>query len=214
MGPGSCRIGPACGFRFFVAALRSRCGHYIFALWFLYIFFFSSPLSQRSQIGCLPYFYTWCGPSASLGCRSEMCCARLAGNARPKKSLKKSPSWHHRTTLSGYVFATDKLPDIISRWPADFFLARHRDPVVCSVFKQRRQPCTEFRTDCYSRPTRAPSSCSFKAKFHYAIWSQTGSKLVADLQLVLDDWPNFCSLQLCDQIRAGSSNLDIYGRPA
>jgi len=25
-----------------------------------------------------------------------------------------------------------------------------------------------------------------KTKFHYAIWSQTGSKLVADLQLVLD----------------------------
>ena len=31
-----------------------------------------------------------------------------------------------------------------------------------------------------------------KGKFHYAIWSQTGSKLVADLQLVLDDRPNFC----------------------
>ena len=40
-----------------------------------------------------------------------------------------------------------------------------------------------------------------KAKFHYAIWSQTGSKLVADLQLVLDDRPNFCSLQVCDQLR-------------
>jgi len=31
-----------------------------------------------------------------------MCCARLAGNARPKKS----PSEQHRTTLSGYFFAT------------------------------------------------------------------------------------------------------------
>jgi len=40
-----------------------------------------------------------------------------------------------------------------------------------------------------------------KAKFHYAIWSQTGSKLVADLQLVPDDRPNFCSLQVCDQLR-------------
>jgi len=29
-----------------------------------------------------------------------MCCARLAGNAGPKKS----PSGHHRTTLSGYIF--------------------------------------------------------------------------------------------------------------
>jgi len=31
-----------------------------------------------------------------------MCCTRLAGNAGPKKS----PSAHHRTTLSGYIFAT------------------------------------------------------------------------------------------------------------
>jgi len=31
-----------------------------------------------------------------------MCCRRLAGNAEPKKS----PSGHHRTILSGYIFAT------------------------------------------------------------------------------------------------------------
>jgi len=35
-----------------------------------------------------------------------MCCARLAGNAGPKKIAKKSPSGHHRTTLLGYIFAT------------------------------------------------------------------------------------------------------------
>ena len=35
-----------------------------------------------------------------------MCCARLAGIAGPKKIAKKSPSGHHYTTLSGYVFAT------------------------------------------------------------------------------------------------------------
>jgi len=33
---------------------------------------------------------------------SEMCCTRLAGNT----GRKKSPSAHHRTTLSGYIFAT------------------------------------------------------------------------------------------------------------
>jgi len=32
-----------------------------------------------------------------------MCCVWLAGNAGPKKS----PSGHHRTTLSGYIFATN-----------------------------------------------------------------------------------------------------------
>jgi len=50
--------------------------------------------SQWPQIGCLPYFRTWCGPSANLECRSEMCCTRLAGNT----GRKKSPFWHHRTT--------------------------------------------------------------------------------------------------------------------
>ena len=48
------------------------------------IFFFFLAWSQWSQIGCLPYFYTWCGPSANLECRSEMCCAQLAGNTGRK----------------------------------------------------------------------------------------------------------------------------------
>jgi len=70
-----------------MVVLWNRAGHYIFALWFLLsFFFFSSPnlsgrrLSQRLQSGCLPYFYTRCDPSANLGCRSQMCCTRLAGN--------------------------------------------------------------------------------------------------------------------------------------
>jgi len=43
---------------------------------------------QRSQTGRLPYFYTWCGLSANLGCRSEMCCTRLAGNTGRKNDAK------------------------------------------------------------------------------------------------------------------------------
>jgi len=35
-----------------------------------------------------------------------MCCARLTGNAGCKKIAKNSPSGHHRTILSGYIFAT------------------------------------------------------------------------------------------------------------
>jgi len=66
--------------------------------------FFSSPnLSMQSQIGCLPYFDTRCGLSANLECMSEICCTRLAGNT----GRKKSPSVHHRTPLSGYIFATE-----------------------------------------------------------------------------------------------------------
>jgi len=57
------------------------------------------------EIGCLPYFHTWCDLTANLECRSEMCCTRLAGNAGPKIA-NNSPSGHHRTTLSGCIFAT------------------------------------------------------------------------------------------------------------
>jgi len=87
-------------------------GHYIFALWFLLssFFFFSSPnLSGRKVNVNHIYFYTWCGLAANLGCRSEMCCTRLAGNTRRKNDAKmtqKSPYRHHRTTLPGCIFAT------------------------------------------------------------------------------------------------------------
>ena len=69
-------------------------------------FFFSSPnLSGRIQSGCRPYFYTWCGVSANLRRRSETCCTQPAENT-DRKSRQKSPSGHHRTNLSGYIFAT------------------------------------------------------------------------------------------------------------
>ena len=85
-----------------MAALLSRCGHYIFVLWLLWFlvssssssssFFLSSffflAYSQRSQSGCLPYFYTWCGLSANLECRSEMCSTRLAENTARKNDAK------------------------------------------------------------------------------------------------------------------------------
>ena len=69
-------------------------------------FLFSSPnLSRhRLDVGCLPYFHTWSGPSANLGCRSETCCTWLAGNT----GRKKSPQIRHLGTiaqcLSGYIF--------------------------------------------------------------------------------------------------------------
>jgi len=87
-----------------MAALRSGCGHYIFALWFLSSIFFFSFLahSQRPQIGCLPYFHTWCGLSANLECRSEMCCTRLAGNTG-RKMMQKTASAHHHATLLSYI---------------------------------------------------------------------------------------------------------------
>jgi len=68
-----------------MAALLNRVGHYIFMHGFFLLLSF---LALWSQIGCLPYFYTWCGLSANLECRYEMCCKRLAANAGPIKSLK------------------------------------------------------------------------------------------------------------------------------
>jgi len=45
---------------------------------FYLLSFFFFAWSQRSEIGCLPYFHAWCGLSANLECRSEMRCTRLA----------------------------------------------------------------------------------------------------------------------------------------
>ena len=53
----------------------------IFILWFLLLFlFFSRLISVVAEwmSSCLPYFYTWCGLSTNLECRSEMCCTQLA----------------------------------------------------------------------------------------------------------------------------------------
>jgi len=67
--------------------------------------FFFLAWSQRPHIGCLPYFDTWCGPSANLECRSETCCARLAENAGPK-NRQKFAIWVPSHKLSGYIFTT------------------------------------------------------------------------------------------------------------
>ena len=75
------------------------CGFYLLSS----SLFFPLALSQRPRIGCLPYFYTWCGPSANLECRSEMCCTQLAGYAGPKNRQKFTIG---APTLWGYIFAT------------------------------------------------------------------------------------------------------------
>jgi len=91
-----------------MVTLWNRANHYIFALWFLSFFFFllfSSPNLSGCRLDVCHTSHTWCGLGANLECRSEMYCTRLAGNA----GRKKSPSGHHRTNLSGYIFATKAL---------------------------------------------------------------------------------------------------------
>jgi len=87
-----------------MAALCNRAGHIYFHTVVSSSFF--PRLSQRSEIGCLPYFHTCCGLSVNLECRSETCSTRLTENTARKKIVKKSPSGHHPTTLSGYIFVT------------------------------------------------------------------------------------------------------------
>ena len=92
-----------------MVALCNRADHCIFALLFLssYIFFYSSPnLSGRR----LDVYHTLTHGVALVRIYN----AGLKGAAvhaarckcRTQKSRQKSPSGHHPTTLSGYIFAT------------------------------------------------------------------------------------------------------------
>jgi len=87
---------------FIMASLRSRCRHYVFVLWFLLsLFLFFITYSQPLHIGCLPYFRRWCGLSANLECRSEICCMRLAENT----GCKISPKICHLGTIAHFCWA-------------------------------------------------------------------------------------------------------------
>ena len=83
-----------------MAAVRSRCRHYIFALWFLssFFYFFSSPnLSCRR----LDLYHTSThdvhGLSVKLECMCLRCAARGSLKYRTQKLRQNSPSVHHRT---------------------------------------------------------------------------------------------------------------------
>jgi len=90
-----------------MAALRSRCGHYIFAL---YSFYLLSSFSPRLTSAVADWM------STALACTHGVALVRIsdAGLKRAArrllqiqdaKSRQKSPSGHHRTTLLGYIFA-------------------------------------------------------------------------------------------------------------
>jgi len=67
-------------------------------------FFFSLPNLSGHRVDVY-HNSTWCGLSANLECRSEMCSTWLAGNTGCKNDAKKSTSADHCTNLSGYIFA-------------------------------------------------------------------------------------------------------------
>ena len=91
-----------------MAALRSRCGLIFLPCGFFFylLFFFPRLISAVANwMSDILAHMVW--PfSANLGRRSKTCCMRLVENTGRKKWRKcNSPSAHHRTTLSGYIFA-------------------------------------------------------------------------------------------------------------
>ena len=96
-----------------MVALCNRADHYIFALWFLssFIFYlFSLPnLSGRR----LDVYHTSTHGVALMRIENVglKCAARGSLHVQDAKKSPKSPSGHHRTTSTGYIFATKALID-------------------------------------------------------------------------------------------------------
>jgi len=56
--------------------------------------------SQSPQIGCLPYFHTWCGPGwCEFRMQVWIVLHAARWKCRTQNVAKKSPSAHRRTTL-------------------------------------------------------------------------------------------------------------------
>jgi len=90
-----------------MVALWNRADHYIFMLWFvlLLLFFISSPnLSRRTLDVC--HTSTHGVTLVRISDSGMKPAVRGSLKHRTQKSHRKSPSGHHRTTLSGYIFAT------------------------------------------------------------------------------------------------------------
>jgi len=94
----------SCGFFLLMATLCNRGPLYFCPVVTIFLSFFSSPnlSGRRLDVYHTSTVHTWCDLSANLECMSEMCGTWLAANT----GRKKSPFWHHRTTLSGCIFAT------------------------------------------------------------------------------------------------------------
>jgi len=79
--------------------------HAVVSIFFFYLLFSSPKLSSRTlDVYHTSTVHTWCGLSANLECRSEMCGTRLAENAGPKK-VAKIAIWAPSHNFVGYIFA-------------------------------------------------------------------------------------------------------------
>ena len=97
-----------------MAVLCNRAGHYISPLWFLLLFLsfylFSLPNLGRRRLDVC-HTSTYGVALVGIEDGGMKCAARGSLKYRTQKSRQKSPSGHHRTTLSAYIFATKALID-------------------------------------------------------------------------------------------------------
>jgi len=75
------------GFRVLAALLRWHWPTFLVSSCFFLLFYFSRLISAIGD-WMLPYFHTWCGLSANLECRSEMCCTWLTEHTGRKNDAK------------------------------------------------------------------------------------------------------------------------------
>jgi len=92
-----------------IATLCNRAGHYIFALWFLSSFFLSIFFPRlisavADLMSAILRHMVW--PSCKFRTRVWNVLHVARWKCTTQKLAKKSPSGHHRTTLSGHIFAT------------------------------------------------------------------------------------------------------------
>ena len=94
------------------AALRSRYGHYIFALWFLLLlsFFSSSPNLSGRRVDVY-HTSTHRVALARIQNAGLKCVARGSLEIQDAKMSQKSPSGHHHTNLSGCIFVIKTFVD-------------------------------------------------------------------------------------------------------
>jgi len=97
------------------AALCNRAGHYIFALWFLSIYLLSFFFVPRLILAATDWMSTILWHMVWPLCEFKMQVWKVLQAARCKcrtqKSRQKSPSGHHPTTLSAYIFTTNACID-------------------------------------------------------------------------------------------------------
>jgi len=114
----------------FCIFLTNKAGYYVSVLWFLllllillilfFFFFFLFPRlisAVTDWMSTIAYFFTWCGLSANLECRAEMCCMPLAGNTGRKNDAKN----RHLLTTAQVCWAVSSQLRHVSTIEKNFF---------------------------------------------------------------------------------------------